>query len=263
MFRTQKNPLSADLGAHDKQITKTDDPLPNKSHLLYGIIGRKGSGKSTLAISLLTKKSSPYYRHFANIYLVSPTCSRDPKFDKLREELQREAKFFDHLDEEVIDDILGRVNRFNEEYMAGKVDKKTGKLVKPTEQPYNLLILDDCLAALPSSHQRTSINRLWTNNRHSKLSIWVMSQKYNSLSTLIRSNMDLVSFFPTDSQREFDSLANDWSIDPVLLRKIYNFAISEPNSFLHMSFFARKPQFFKKFDRILMDDSDEKTSQDT
>ena len=68
MFSVEKNKLSEDLMPFDKQVTRSDEPLPN-THLTYIISGMKGSGKSTLLLNLLKRKSSPYYRWFDNIIL--------------------------------------------------------------------------------------------------------------------------------------------------------------------------------------------------
>ena len=146
--------------------------------------------------------------------------------------------------------------------MRPKKDPMTKKMVKPRGKPTNLLILDDCLSALPMSQQKSRINDLFVNGRHMKLSTWISTQKYNKLNTVCRSNADLISWYPTDNAKEFQTLADDWSIDPVRLRTLYDFATNEPNSFLHISFVPRRPTFFKRFDRIVEQDSDEK-SDDT
>lgn len=264
MFQTSANALSSQLAPLDNQVIRTDDPLP-KGHMLHLFVGKRGSGKSTLMLNLLCRKESPYRGHFHNIFMCSPTAKRDPKWGKLMEELDHEGHFYDKLDDEICDEIIRRIEQFNDTYKQGKYDKKLRKWVKPRDTPTNLLILDDCLTAMPMSQQKSRINDLFVNGRHMKLTVWISSQKYNKLNTVCRSNADLISFYPTDNEKEFKSLSDDWSIPIERLKSLYDFATNEQNSFLHISFVPRRPAFFKRFDRIIEDSdktSDEK-SQDT
>ncbi len=264
MFRTESNPLSGDIAPLDHQVNRTDEPLP-LGHLLHLFVGKRGSGKSTLMLNLLCRKTSPYHCHFHNIFMCSPTAKRDPKWNPIVEELEREGHFYDRLDDDICDEIIKKAEAFNDKYLQGKYDKKTKKWVKPRDKPSNLLILDDCLTAMPMSQQKSRINDLFVNGRHFKLSTWVASQKFNKLNTVCRSNADLISFYPTDNEKEFRSMADEWSIPIERLKRLYDFATDEPNSFLHISFVPRRPAFFKKFDRIIEDNSagEEKSSQHT
>jgi len=242
MFKTRENALSCELAPLDNQVHKTDDPLP-EGHISYIFAGKRGSGKSSLLLNLLKRKSSPYYKHYDQIFLISPTAQRDPKFDGLVEELKREGKFYGELNEEVIKEIIARVTKFNDDFAQEH----------PKKKPFNLLICDDCLSFMPTSTQQSSFNQILTNSRHMRLSLFLTTQKLNKLPTLCRSNADLISFFPTDNRKEFECLENEWSIEPKLLKSVYDFATDSPNSFLHISFFGRKPTFFKKFDRIILE----------
>ena len=241
-FSTKSNPLSNEIIPLDNQVAKTDDPLP-QGNVNYIFCGKKGSGKSTLALNLLKQKTSPYHREFDNIFLISPTASRDEKFAKLIEELKLDNKFFDSLDDDIITDIVERLKKFNDAY----------KEEHPKKTPRNLLIMDDCIHMLPTSTQQSSINQLFTNQRHLKLSLWIMTQQLTKLNRLIRTNCDLLSYFPNDSKKEFETIENEWSIEPKLLKSVYEYATAVPNGFLHISFFGRKPTFFRKFDRIVIE----------
>lgn len=241
MFKlsSSRNPLSGEIAPLDSQVVKTDEPLP-QAHIVYIICGKRGSGKSTLLLNLLKRKNSPYHKFYDNIMMCSPTAGRDPKFDKLVEELQREDKFYDTLNDDVINDIVERLKQFNDEYAVEH----------PKSQPHNLLILDDCIHLMGTSNAHSSLNQLFSNGRHLKLTLFICTQKLNKLSTLCRSQADLITFFPNDNQKEFDTLESEWNIDPKLLKAVYNYATDEPNSFLHISLFGRRPQFFKRFDKI-------------
>ena len=239
-FKLRENPLSCEIMPMDHQVIKSDDPLP-LGNLNYIFCGKKGSGKSTLLLNLLKRKTSPYYKSFDNIYLISPTANRDPKFDKLVEELKEDDKYCDELNDDIIDAVVEKINAYNETY----------KKEHPKKTPRNLLILDDCIHMLPNSTKRSSINQLFTNQRHMKLTIFICTQQLSKLNRLIRTNADLLSFFPNDNRKEFETLVDEWSIDPKFLERVYKYATDAPNSFLHISFCGRKPVFFKKFDRII------------
>jgi hypothetical protein len=240
-FILKINKVSKDLSRLDNQVMRSDDPLP-KADIVWIISGGKGSGKSTMCINVLKSKNG-YRRFFDNIFLVSPTASRDPKFEKLCSELERDNRMFSTCDEETIDEIISRLKNFNEEFD----EKEEGR------KPHNLVIFDDCLAFLPKSTQKSRFNELITTSRHLKTSVWILCQKFNRVNPLIRANMDLLSFFRTNNKHEFKTLEEDINVDEKELKLLYNFCTEEPNSFLHVSFFGGKPKFFKKFNEILLD----------
>lgn len=231
--------MTHDLKKHDNQVNRSDDPLPkNGACLVYCLIGGKGSGKSSLALSIL-KSVNGYKGYFDNIFLISPTASRDPKFEKLINELKEDNKVYTELDENVMDEIINKLDSFNDEF-----DSKAEK-----RQPNNLCIFDDCLSMLPKSTEKSRFNELITTSRHRRCSVWIMSQKYNSINPLIRSNTDLISMFRTNNKRELETFYDDINMDKKILEKCYDFATQEANSFLHVS----KPVLYKKFDKIILD----------
>jgi Cdc6-like AAA superfamily ATPase len=241
-FSTVKNTLSEEIQPLDNQVQRGDEPLPLRP-VNYIIVGRRGSGKSTTMLNLLKRKTSPYYRAFDNVYLISPTAKKDPKFDKLVAELQRDNKFYDELTEDTIDEIVKRLDQFNIEF----------KEEHPKSEPRNLLIIDDCIHCLPPSTQKSSINAIYTNGRHYKLSVWTCSQQLTKLNRLIRTNADMMTFFPTDNKKEFETICDEWSIEPKFFKQLYDYATDKENSFLHMVF-GRRPQFYKRFDKIILED---------
>ncbi len=254
-FKVIENDLTKDLGALDNQVKREDTPLP-KANVIYIISGMKGSGKSTLALNLLKKKSSPYYKYYDNIFLISPTANRDSKFDKLVDELKNEDKFYNELNDEVINDIMERLNNFNDEYKEALEEeeeepkKRKNKKQTMRREPANLLILDDCIHALPKANSSSALSKLWTTSRHHKLSIWVMVQKYNKLPPLLRTQADLLSLFCTNNRQEIDTIISDLNIDNDRFNKLFNFVCKSPSDFLHISLFNGQPRFYKKFDRI-------------
>lgn len=239
-FILKVNKISKDLKKLDNQVVRSDDPLP-KQDIVWIINGGKGSGKSTMMLQVLKSKNG-YKKWFDNIYLISPTATRDSKFNKLCEELQRDNKCFTTCDDETVDEVINRLKDFNESFD----EKEEGR------KPHSVVIFDDCLAFLPKSTQKSRFNELITTSRHLKTSVWILTQKYNKVNPLIRANMDMLSFFRTNNKRELETLEDDVNIDKNMLHHLYEFATEEPNSFLHISFFGGKPTFFRKFDKIII-----------
>lgn len=233
------NKLSKDLNKLDNQVVKSDEPLP-KQDIVWIVSGGKGSGKSTMILNILKSKNA-YKGFFDNIMLVSPTAMRDKKFDKLREELDEENKYFTDCNDETIEEIMSKLQQFNDNFDEEEEERK----------PHNLIIFDDCLAALPKSTQKSKFNELITTSRHLKTSVWILVQKFNKVNPLIRDQVDLISIFKTNNKQELQTIEDSLNLDKKDFENLYKFATYEPNSFLHISFFGGKPKYFKKFDQIL------------
>jgi hypothetical protein len=77
-----------------------------------------------------------------------------------------------------------------------------------------------------------------------------MSQQLTKINRLARTNADLLTYFPNDSSAEMRTLESEWAIEPKLLKSVYEYAVSQPNSWLHISFAGRAPRFYRKFDEI-------------
>jgi energy-coupling factor transporter ATP-binding protein EcfA2 len=211
------------LKSLDKTVNYDNiDPLQKDNHNIWLIVGKKGSGKSTFVLNLLRKKEM-YRRHFNNIFLVSPTAQRDDKFQKLCDELKQTNNCFDECTPDILNDIRERIETFNDEFLQDEKNKKKGK------KPHNLLILDDCISDLnKGSEIKNIINKMVMNSRHLKLSIWIISQKYKLISTAIRANADLITFFKNENDIEKKAL-EEFSIDTSLLDQL-----EKPSDFMHV-----------------------------
>ena len=215
--------LSKYLKALDDTVSYDNiDPIQKDNHNIYLIVGKKGSGKSTLLLNLLRSKKF-YRRHFNNIYLVSPSAKRDDKFEKLCEELSVEDKCFDECNAEILKNIVERIERDNDIFKEKQIKKNNKKKL------YNLLILDDCITDLTKNAEiKNLINKMVLNSRHLKLSIWFVSQKYKMISTAIRANADMLTYFNNHSEIEKKAL-EEYGIDVSLLDRL-----DKPSDFLHI-----------------------------
>ena len=241
MFQVKKNKLS-EFGAVDKTINhKADEPfgVNDYSHIFLDV-GKRGSGKTTVCLNLL---KTHYKKFFDKIYLFSSTGKRDPKMKKLIDELERTGQFYEEVDNDKIDQVLQEIEE-NNELIKEEDDRKAR----------NLIIFDDMIHALDkTTTKNSSFNKLITGNRHYKCCLWVISQRYNMLSTLLRSNADLIAMFKTDNKGELKTLETDININQKLFNDAYNFCCNEPNSFMLINMQMGKPIIYKKFDRLLVD----------
>jgi polyhydroxyalkanoate synthesis regulator phasin len=235
MFSVKKNELSDKIYPFDNQVVNTNEPLL-QGHRVWLIVGRRGLGKSNLILNSLTRKESPYYKVFDNIYLINPSHS-DPKYSELVDELSEQGKFYDELNDTNIKSIFEHIA----EYKKSMKEKKQKKI-------RNLLIIEDSAYNFPTS-KKSVIHSCFVNGRHRNLSVWVVTQKYNLLPTIWRSQADMISMFPTESKQELDTLINDLNIDKDKFDSIYKFAIDGPNDFLHMTL-TNPIRYYKKFDEI-------------
>ena len=245
-FQIEKYKLSDELKALDHQVdVGKGKPFPN-SNFLYLIIGGVGSGKTSLALNLLKikKEDGGFRKAFNKIYVVSPTAKYDDKWDKLIQEVDEDGNYYTECNDEVIGEIIDKLEEFNEEFKDD--DKNKGK------KSNSLIIIDDCVDAF-SKRQKNKLNKLILTLRHLKTSVWIMSQKLNAVPQLIRAQARCISFFPTLNRREEETLINEINIDDSLFKRLIGFAgDGDDHPFLHIKLGEGKPQFFRKYNRILL-----------
>lgn len=237
-IQLEKTKYSNCIGQLDNQVIISDCPIP-KSSFVWIISGKRGSGKTSLIFSLLDNK---WRNRYDSIYLVSQTARNDSHSKKvlkdLIEELEPEGKFYEDINEEVASEILEKIQLSNDN----------------SEKPLkHLLILDDCISSIPKNKLNSKINRFFINNRHYKLDTIVVTQKLNSLSTLLRTNTTLISMFSNRNRKDINTMVEDLDIPENLFRELYAFATEDsPNHFLHINLIGKEPIFYKRFDKILL-----------
>lgn len=230
------HPLSKEMIAHDNQLVKSDDVLPMGSRI-FAMIGPKGSGKSSVILSLLTSKKSPYRKYFKNILLCSPTAQYDDKMKPLQEEVAMEGHYWDHLTDATAEEMIDALNMLNESYRGKK------KL-------QNLIILDDVTHSFPTGRKPSKISALFTNSRHLKTSIWVITHRYNSMPQIFRNQIDAMFIFRTNSKQEIEAFKRDLNCDEDEFERNLQKATEEDHSFLFLNLVGGKCKMYKRFDRL-------------
>lgn len=236
-MKSFSSPLTQALVPLDNQICREDTPLPMKP-CNYGIFAKKGLGKTTLILNLLEKKESPWYKHFSLIFFISPTAKNDDKVKSLIDDI--DDQYYDTLNNDVLEEIVEKIDAYKEDW---KNKKKKGT-------PAFCIIYDDCIHLIKSKNSRL-MDLLATQNRHRNITNIYLLQKWNTyLPTLIRSNLDLISFFRTDNKKELDSFVDEMAMNEEILRQLYEFATADEYSFLHINCYHNPPKFYKRFDPI-------------
>jgi hypothetical protein len=233
--------LTDALAPFDSQVVFDDKPLPLKP-CNYGIFGRKGSGKTNLLLNLLTRKESPWFKHYDRIFLISPTAGRDDKLKDLLEDLG-EGQYYQTLSNETLTDIIDKIDTHTEEFK--KKRKNKGKT------PAYLIIYDDIIHDLVRKKDTRLICMLATQNRHRHITNVYLLQKYNTyLPTVVRSNLDCISYYRTDNRGELEAFVKEQNQDEDALKEMYQHATAEPYSFLHINMYSPKTKFYHRFDPI-------------
>jgi hypothetical protein len=230
--------LTKALCPYDNQKDEnTDNPLPLKACNI-GIFGRKGCGKTSLLLNLLMRPESPYFKHFDLIFLISPTAMNDEKMRPLMEDIEDQC--YDELNNDVLMDIMAKCKAHTQQL----------KEKKKRRQPNYCIVYDDCIHHIKSKHA-SLVTKLATQNRHMKITNIYLLQKYNSyMPTLIRANLDCVAVFHTENQGELESIVKELGTDEHKLRALFEFATSEPYSFLFINMYSQPTRFYKRFDPI-------------
>ena len=239
-FKTETNALTTKMSALDHQVdTGKNAPFP-KSNFLYLIVGSVGSGKTTVALRLLKipKEDGGFRKAFHRIYVVSPTAKYDDKWDRLINEVDEDGNYYQECTDESIGDIIDKIEVFNEE------NKK--------KNPSSLVIIDDCVDSF-TNRKKSKLDKLILTLRHLKTTVFLMSQKLNSIPTLIRAQARCITFFPTINRREEQTFYNEINIDEDLFKKIMEFcSTGDDHPFLHVKLGEGRPIFFRKYNRILL-----------
>lgn len=233
--------LSSAFKAFDKDDVSANDPfLKNTKGSIMLITGKKRTGKSSLALSML---SSPkiFKGYFGNIFLISP--SKEEKTKALREELEKDGKYFTELNQVNIDKILNYIK--NEEMLKKVKEKKLGKKLPPI---YNCIWLDDVVADLPRSMKKNCITNLFYNHRHFACSLIVTTQSYKQIAPNLRKQSDMLYIFPMANKKEKEAIQEDWDIPDEVFEEAFDDESDHP--FLTVNIVSSKPTFFRKMERM-------------
>ena len=238
-MKTTKSKLTSDLAPLDKQVVIEDTILP-MNPVLSVLCAKMGQGKSTLLINMLGKKSSPYYKFFDHIYLMSPTASADDKFLKLVHELDNEEKFYSVPSEENLQEIIHKCETNLERWLEKG---------RPKNDLNQAIIIDDSIHLIKQK-KLPSLDILATTLRHKRCWVFVCTQKFNTyLPTIVRNNMSCFFCWRTENQHELKTIIEEIGCHKEKFMSAYNYATQKPFNFLYVKM-NPTCTYYHNFDKI-------------
>ena len=209
-----------------------------------------GSGKTVLIQNLIL---DIYKGCFSRIYIFSPSIDIDdtwlPVKKYISEELtvtEDEQIYYQDFDGEAVQKILTTQKKVIDHQ---KKDPKTKKL-------FSILLIFDDVADNKAIHNNPALNSCFTRGRHSQISTILSTQKYNAVSTIIRTNMDSMYLFRLRNANDLFSVVDELSalLDKKVLLEVYMKATEAPYSFLFIKLTSKtiNDMFFVKFDKRIM-----------
>ena len=142
------------------------------------IIGRRGSGKTMFACELL---ETSFRNHFDSIVIICPTFEINAAYDR--------PWIINKQDKNVY--VVGK-----QTFEKYDLDKILLHLTNRFECcGHTLFLLDDCAYLGSVRNRDTALTKLAYTSRHSGISIWIITQKYNSVSKCFREQSSWVALF--------------------------------------------------------------------
>ena len=154
------------------------------------IIGRRGSGKTVYVLNLLENE---FYKKFDYIVIISPTAKYDKAFKE--REFIKKCTVLDPGDKD-LDTIL-------------KILKDKYKNVGDT-----LFILDDLAFDKSIKSKKPALEELAFISRHLRISIWIISQKYNSINKSFRDQLSWLAIFYCKDKDSFRNALYENNVVP-------------------------------------------------
>ena len=193
---------------------------------------------------------------FSRIYIFSPSIDIDdtwlPVKKYIEEELTKtkdEQIYYQDFDSEAVQNILTTQKNIIDHQ---KKDPKTKKL-------FSILLIFDDVADNKAIHNSQALNSCFTRGRHSQISTILSTQKYNAVSTIIRTNMDSMYLFRLRNANDLQAVIDELSalLDKKILLQVYMKATEQRFSFLFIKLTSPTidDMFYVKFDgRIKIQD---------
>lgn len=234
------------------------------------ITGQSGSGKTVVLSNLVL---DIYRGCFERIYIWSASINADPVWSPVKHYIEtvlkidtnKEKKYFDDFNPTDLKNVIDLQQKISE------YQKKNGM----TQLFSTLILIDDFVDSVAFSKHNSLLNMLYIRARHFGINVISSSQKYNALSTIVRTNSRQLIFFKLRNYREVESvldelagvliskkaLTNTKSLHEAkqLLLEIYNMATEESYSFLFVNLMKQNINdvFMVRFDKRITIDEDE------
>ena len=164
--------------------------LPSNPHSAI-ICGQTGCGKTVFILNLL---EGPYRRVFQHIVILCPTVPYNETYQN-RSWIWKDPEVYVFDPGERLHDYLRAL------YQLFKG--------KPT-----LYIIDDCSASKALTKKKDTLSELAFSGRHAKQSVWVLTQKYNSVLKDLREQTQWVALFHCKDRDSFEECLRENDVIP-------------------------------------------------
>jgi len=154
--------------------------LPREPHCSL-ICGQTGCGKTIFVLDLL---QTVYRNHFEHIVIFCPTLKYNIAY--------KERAFIWRDDEIYLVDPSNNLSEYLEFFY------------KAFEGTQTLFIIDDCSAEQDIVKKRKTLTKLAFSGRHAGITVWLLTQKYNSVLTDFRQQIKVVVLFHTKDRKSFE-----------------------------------------------------------
>ena len=244
---TDKAPVIKPRRVREYEVKQSKYEHVSKLPTRSVINAASGSGKTVLIQNLIL---DIYRGCFSRIYFFSPSINIDdtwlPVKKYIGEELTKtkdEQIYFQDFDGDAVQHILTTQKNIIDHQ---KKDPKTKRL-------YSILLIFDDVADNKAIHNNQSLNSCFTRGRHSQISTILSTQKYNAVSTIIRTNMDSMYLFRLRNANDLQAVVDELSalLDKKVLLEVYMKATDERFSFLFIKLTSAtiNDMFFVKFNK--------------
>ena len=151
------------------------------------ICGQTGCGKTVYVLDLL---ETEYRDFFDRIIIFCPTYENNKTYQD-RAFIKKDPNVYVINPQDKLDECL--------EYCSNMYKKSD-----VTENKNTLFIIDDCAASRDIHKKRQTLSKLAFSGRHDGISVWVITQKYNSVLKDFREQTKWVALFCCKDKSSYD-----------------------------------------------------------
>jgi len=204
-----------------------------KAQFLTLIIGSVRSGKTNYLINALRNGDDFYGEDYWDAYkIISNTLNNDTKGKYFTDAF---ADCEDHYTDQMIKELIQSQKKYEREDM-----------------PTMLILLDDILSR--DFKKTNDITYLCSKFRHYEMSIFLTTQSFRSVGTIIRNNATNVLIFRQNNAKELDKIKEEYSElcgSEELFMTYYNLAHDSPFSFLYIDAQENPARFYRRHETLL------------
>ena len=212
--------------------------LPQPQFLTL-IIGSVRSGKTNYLINALRNGEDFYGEDYWDTYkIISNTLNNDTKGKYFTDAF---ADCDDHYTDQMIKELISSQKKYERK-----------------EMPTMLILLDDILSR--DFKKTNDITYLCSKFRHYEMSIFLTTQSFRSVGTIIRNNATNILIFRQNNAKELDKIKEEYAElcgSEELFMTYYNLAHDTPFSFLYIDAQSNPAKFYRRHE-VLLGEGDNK-----